>query len=613
MHSKPFNLHFDQQKILERYHSKIDEIDERLVSLKKQSFQYAMIRLVGMLLGLVSIYFYIKTSFILYIFSMVLFFIGFLWGVIRQTNVDQKTDYENRHKAVYENEIKVLKEKQNDYYDGASFIDPHHYNSLDLDLFGPHSLYSIINRCRTHIGINDLAQVFGIKPKREDIENRQESIKELEQKSSWVKVFFAHLRRYKKHDKPLSERVKHSLSRNLDYVSNKPLIFFQKSQPILWIGLIIAWYFNLSPAGNLLIGLFITNLLIVGNFSKKTAAIQRYLTSVNESLFSIHDTVKHILSEDWKSSLLKEYIDPHMTNKGSEAKSILLLNKIINRLDLRLNMFAGTILNGVLLWDIKVLRQLLAWKSTYEQDVYKLIKLVGEMETLNSLANWASNHPHYTYAQINEADFHLVAQDISHPLINYDESVPNHFTKLETEYVSIITGSNMSGKSTFLRTIGINMILAYTGTKVAAKELDTSLVQVVTYMRIKDVLEENVSTFKAELNRVDLILRHLHDQSKCLYLVDEMLRGTNSKDKLNGSIAITKEILNCKGYAMIATHDIKLAEYAASVKEGVQNYYFDIEFEGQDLKFDYKIKEGICTSFNASFLLNQLGLDVQVD
>jgi DNA mismatch repair ATPase MutS len=169
----------------------------------------------------------------------------------------------------------------------------------------------------------------------------------------------------------------------------------------------------------------------------------------------------------------------------------------------------------------------------------------------------------------------------------------------------------MSGKSTFLRTLGINMILSYSGTKVAADKFMTSLVQVVTYMRIKDVLEENVSTFKAELNRVKMMLDLLRSHTRCLFLIDEMLRGTNSKDKLEGSIAITKEILEYEGYAIIATHDLKLAEYGDGFPNEVNNFYFDISFEGKDLKFDYKIKEGICTSFNASFLLNQLGLDVE--
>jgi DNA mismatch repair ATPase MutS len=604
-------LHTDQLQIIDHYRDKADIVEEKISALKRRSFKYAMLRLAGMILFFVSIYFYIKTGFLIFIFSMLASLFGFIWAIVSQSDVDRKQQYEERLLAVYINEINVLSQKSNLYENGAQFVYPHHYHSLDLDIFGEYSLFSLINRCRTHLGILKLSQILSYTPNKEEIDSRKEAIQEMEPLSEWVKIYFAHLFDFKKAQKPITDRVRESLSLDLGYVSSRLLSAYQTIQPYLWIGLGIAYYMDLPSIGSMAIVLFLGNLFVVGHYFKKTTAIQTKLTKVNASLYSIHDAIQHILQQKWESPRIKALTKQHYHQDNRDAKSIYLLHVIINRLDYRLNMFAGTLLNGFLLWDIKVLKQLVKWKSDYEKGIYDLIKLVGEIEAIASLATWAYNHPHYSYPEVKDDYFYLSADKMAHPLIDFEQSVPNDFMINDRDHISIITGSNMSGKSTFLRTLGINMILSYSGTKVAADKFMTSLVQVVTYMRIKDVLEENVSTFKAELNRVKMMLDLLRSHTRCLFLIDEMLRGTNSKDKLEGSIAITKEILEYEGYAIIATHDLKLAEYGDGFPNEVNNFYFDISFEGKDLKFDYKIKEGICTSFNASFLLNQLGLDVE--
>ena len=232
------------------------------------------------------------------------------------------------------------------------------------------------------------------------------------------------------------------------------------------------------------------------------------------------------------------------------------------------------------------------------------------MECLSSLATWSFNHPQYNYPNIHDQYLQIETEGIEHPLIPDNQNVSNDFTLRPADKVSIITGSNMSGKSTFLRTLAINMVLGYTGTKTAASSLSMPIVNIVTYMRIKDALEENVSTFKAELNRISMILEVLKTDKTAFIFIDEMLRGTNSKDKLNGSIGITKKLLSSDTYAMIATHDIKLAELGEK-DDNIANYFFDIDYKNGDLVFDYKLKEGICENFNASFLLGQLGIDTE--
>jgi len=234
--------------------------------------------------------------------------------------------------------------------------------------------------------------------------------------------------------------------------------------------------------------------------------------------------------------------------------------------------------------------------------------IVGSVESVVSFAAWNFNNPENVNAEITESYFDLEGKALVHPLLTNAKAVRNDFFVTKGNFISIITGSNMSGKSTFLRTLGTNMVLGNCGAKVCASELKYSLVSIVTYMRIKDALEENVSTFKAELIRVEKILDLMEASTPVFILADEMLRGTNSNDKLLGSQAIIKRIAEQEVYGVIATHDLDLTEVNVP---GIKNYYFDISFENDELIFDYKIREGICQSFNASFLLRQLGLKVE--
>lgn len=168
----------------------------------------------------------------------------------------------------------------------------------------------------------------------------------------------------------------------------------------------------------------------------------------------------------------------------------------------------------------------------------------------------------------------------------------------------------MAGKSTFLRTIGINAVLAYSGAPVVAESMEISVMHLVTYMRIRDSLNESTSTFKAELDRIMMVLQQVEDKADTLFLLDEMLRGTNSVDKYLGSKAIIEKLIAFKGVGMVATHDLKLAELADTHPGYVKNFHFDIQVHGEDMLFDYLLKDGPCTIFNASLLLRKIGIHI---
>jgi DNA mismatch repair ATPase MutS len=176
--------------------------------------------------------------------------------------------------------------------------------------------------------------------------------------------------------------------------------------------------------------------------------------------------------------------------------------------------------------------------------------------------------------------------------------------------IDLITGSNMAGKSTFLRSVGVNMILAYAGASVCAKKMTVSIAKLMSTMRVADNLAENTSTFYAELKRLKSIIESVINQEKVVIMLDEILRGTNSIDRHTGSSALIKQLIKHNAVALIATHDIELAKLENEFPGNVRNYHFDVQVKGEELFFDYKLKKGICTSLNASLLMKKIGIEL---
>lgn len=600
-------------EVINKYKSKVDQAEGDIGTYQRLSDRYSMIRLAIFILAIPLLYFIIKTNLIVFGFFLIAIIALFVWAVIKQQKFDNLLSEKQALKAINENEIDVIDNHQNLYFNGEEYDIPNHHYTSDLDIFGPHSIFGLINRCRTYYGNQILKSLFLEKPTISDLLAKQEAINELEQETEYrqeiaVKLFSLEgLENYN-----VAESINRQMEMDLSFGQGKLLTVYRKSLPLIWVGIIILYFVNYGVANTLSSVIFIGNLLLVGNFTKRISEVQGRLSNTSNSLKKYIDVLKTIFDKKWSSPLLKSHAE-EFENSSSELplKSLSDLSKIINQLDYRLNLLVAIAGNGLLLWDLGVIYKLANWKNSNTGKIDKIFKHIGFMEAMASLATWAYNNPTYSYPQVSTDYMRIEAVGMEHPLIPKSQNVENDFLLKEQDKVVIITGSNMSGKSTLLRTIGLNMILGYTGTKVAASKLSIPVVSIVTYMRIKDALEENVSTFKAELNRISMILSVLKEKNDAFVLIDEMLRGTNSKDKLNGSIGITKKLLDSKAYAMIATHDIKLAEMGHE-ENRIANYYFDIDYKDGDLVFDYKVKSGICENFNASFLLGQLGIDTEM-
>ncbi len=596
--------------LIEIYQNRILKADHEILEFKSLSFKFSMIRLGIFLSALPLLYFILKTTIVVFLVSFILIIIFFLWVVVKQIKYDKLLVESEAKRAINLNEVNAIQSHENLYYNGENYQIHNHAYTEDLDIFGPYSLYGLINRSRTYFGNQILKDLFLQKPNRDEILKRQEAVEELKNNIDWRQELLVKLFDLKDlHDYNVAEAINNQLSIDMSFAIGSLLTFYRKALPIIWFGIGVLYYFNSGWANTIFTIIFIGNLILTGNFTKHINKIQSKLSNTSNSIKKYIEALETIFKTSWKSkSLIEKSLKFENSKSEMPIRSLAELSSLINKLDYRLNFLVAIVSNGFILWDLRIVAQLHDWKNKNKGKIDKVFYHIGYMEAMSSLATWAYNHPIHDYPSIHSEYLQIEATGMEHPLIPDNQNVDNDFTLNPSDKISIITGSNMSGKSTFLRTLAINMILGYTGTKTASTSMSMPIVSIVTYMRIKDALEENVSTFKAELNRISMILEILKTDKNAFIFIDEMLRGTNSKDKLNGSIGITKKLLKSDSYAMIATHDIKLAELGEQ-EDQIANYFFDIDYADGDLVFDYKLKKGICENFNASFLLGQLGIE----
>jgi DNA mismatch repair ATPase MutS len=373
-----------------------------------------------------------------------------------------------------------------------------------------------------------------------------------------------------------------------------------------------AWY---VPVLSIPLGLILLiNAILV--FSKKLTVdrTDAMLSRVGKTLASYSDAFSKIEENDWKSPYSLALFEKLKSSKHKKFSAELkILSVLVERLEYRRNMFIGGLLNGIMAWDIRQLIAIEDWKKENRELVPKAFDVLASFESLISLSSLNANFPEWCFPEISSGKaYTYTATNLAHPLIPLTQRVSNNYSLRDTNKIDIITGSNMAGKSTFLRTVGINAVLAFAGAPVCADRMEVTVMNLFAYMRIRDSLNESISTFKAELNRLQLLLEVLKNEEKVYFLVDEMLRGTNSVDKYRGSKAVIETLVAKNAVGMVATHDLQLAELENKYPAYIRNFYFDIQIVNGEMLFDYKLKDGECKTFNASILLKQIGIDVEV-
>ena len=533
----------------------------------------------------------------------------FVGLVKKQTKLQRELGYANQLLWVYENEIQLIEHRKNGYQDGETYEDENHPYVSDLDIFGAGSLYALINRCSSREGMDQLAEKLHTASSRETILARQQAIQEVQSHIEATYHFRAEL---KSHGPDQLAMIKDKLSRQLPEelkFTHKPFLrLYTRIAPFLSIGTLLLGSFVGGWTWDLLAAVAIFNFAFNYIHIKFISAVYEGFSGSAAVLSSFANVIRWMEDIQWKSPyILDLFKQEHPETKGSEQ--INQLAGIIQAFDARLNMIVGAVLNIFFVWDLRCSVRLDQWHQTASNDLVHGLQRISDFEELISFATLTQNHPEWIFPEILP-EFGLNTSSMGHPLIPEDKRIPNDYALEQGPTVDIVTGSNMAGKSTFLRTVGINMVLAFAGAPVCAKSFQSSIFSLVTYMRIKDSLNDQTSTFKAELNRLKMILEMVSKVPDSLVLIDEMLRGTNSKDKYQGSKAFIERLITQHTPALFATHDLQLSEMEEDYPQQLRNYHFDIQLSEGEMNFDYKLKNGACRTFNAAILLKQIGLSM---
>ncbi|WP_246269610.1 MutS-related protein [Pedobacter panaciterrae] len=537
--------------------------------------------------------------------------IFFMILVKKQIAVQQELTYAEQLLWVYQNEVNHITSNTNGYSDGERYSNEYHSYSSDLDIYGQGTLFSYINRCNTNNGLNILAENLGRPNGKDVILQRQEAIAEMTEHIDKTFHFRAELQNHKPGQLDvIKDKLEHQLPNQLKFTHNKTLQLYVKIGPFITFGVLILGAIFGGHVWKIfgLVALFNMSLIF---FNLKYINLVYYgFTGGSNLLDSFSGTIKWTEEITWKSTYIKDFFkgnDSDGITNDPVSKQIKQLSSIIKAFDNRLNPFVGFFLNLFLLLDLKCSFDLNKWYIKSSTNLVGGLYRISQFEELISFATLTHNQPDWSFPTIAD-NFNLKGIELGHPLIHERERVVNDFSLGAHPTVDIVTGSNMAGKSTFLRTVGINMVLAFAGAPVCAKEMSLSIFKVLSYMRIKDSLNDHTSTFKAELNRLKMILDAINVSANSFVLIDEMLRGTNSKDKYLGSKVFIEKLIAQSTPALFATHDLQLSEMEADHGDNVRNYHFDIQIAEDEMEFDYKLKHGPCKTFNAALLLKQIGL-----
>lgn len=589
------------------YRQLFEKVKNDESELKKTYSRVSNIRLAAIVLGAVLFYFLLETSLIITVVAWIVILAGFYRLVKYHERLEHTLGLKVTEMQVIENELEFMRSGGSSYSGGEAFINDKHPYSTDLDVFGDFSLFKQINRSRTAAGMRILSSFFLKSQSKEEIEARQQAVKELKEKREWILTFQSAL--YE------TTGTKTELLQGLE---TPPKIKFESIisayRYLKWLVLpVIAatFYFGgIVPGMITLFGITGFHFWLAGQNSKETEPYFDQLRGHSRDLNRYEVAVSVIMEQSWESELLRELAQKLKNEAGDLKNPIRDFQVISKRIDMKNNQFAAFFLYILSPFDLVELIKMRNWIDNHPDFFQVVFETIGGFEALGSLGVYAFNQDNWTFPEIaSDARPTFKASALGHPLIK--ESVCNDFELSTTNRLSLITGSNMSGKSTFLRTIGCNILLAYAGAPCFARNFVlTEGIELFTYMRIRDSLMENASTFKAEIERIRLLLDALIAKPKALLLVDEMLRGTNSEDKLKGSIAFLKKVVDENAFALVATHDLRTTELAVQYPDAIKTYFFEYDSKDGELTFDYDLKEGVCKSFNASELLRRVGLNI---
>jgi hypothetical protein len=527
----------------------------------------------------------------------------FLFLLSRYTDLKAKRNLHKRLTLINADELKIAAGDFHNRPDGSEFQNPKHYYSLDIDLFGTGSFFQFINRTTIKEGTEKFTEHL-LANNISDIKTRQDAIQELANLPIWrqnysgvaggveVKNSAKSIIKWLKAYQPFLSPVHYWCTIAYSLISVAILIFgITEVVSIEFTGYrLLLW---------LIIGLGLTAIYL-----KRINNVAQNTEKAKDTFRQYALLLERIENQEFKSQLLQDQ-QQKIKSEGLKASAIFSkFSKALDALDNRNNLIGAVFGNGFLLTDIRQTYHVEQWITKYGKKVEDWFEVVTFFDAYNSLGNYAFNHPEFSYPEITNESTTISAEGLGHPLLNSKKRVDSDLV-LEEKQFFIVTGANMAGKSTFLRTVALHIVMANVGLPVCAKQSKYKPIKLITSMRTSDSLTDDSSYFFSELTRLKFIVDTVDKDTNYFIILDEILKGTNSTDKAIGSRKFVEKLVKLSATGIIATHDLSLTEIAKEL-EAVKNYYFDADIINDELYFDYMLKQGVCKNMNASFLLKKM-------
>ncbi|SHF65373.1 MutS domain III [Bacteroides luti] len=597
------------EKISNTYKQIIKETQGKLTEVKKKIYRISTIRVLLFIAGVTGVIYFFTAGWLSICGVIACTFVPFLALVKHHNRLFYKKDYLEKKIGVNQQELSAIDYNFSAFDDGKEFINSAHLYSYDLDLFGNNSLFQYINRTSTLFGKNLLADWFNNHLKNKDlIEKRQEAVRELAPELRFRQRFRI-LGLLYKGDISDGEKIKEWAESKSLFKENRflrTLTYIVPAVNFIILALAIAGIVSFNLLGASFVFFVICSMRLSNRITKVQISYGKKL----QILTTYAGLIEMIEKFETKSKALQEVKQMLGKNEKSASVAVNKLAKLMNALDQRNNILVTALLNGFLFWELRQIIKIESWKEEHADKLPVWLKAVGEIDALCSLSTFAFNHPGYNYPVINNKPFALKVTEMGHPLMNRSKCIKNDVDIPKRPYFVIITGANMAGKSTYLRTIGVNYLLACIGSPVCAKEMEIYPAQLITSLRTTDSLTDNESYFFAELKRLKLIIDKLENKEELFIILDEILKGTNSMDKQKGSFALIKQFMSLNANGIIATHDLLLGSLIDHYPEDISNYCFEAEVKDNELNFSYLLKDGVAQNMNACFLMKKMGIAV---
>lgn len=590
------------EQITASYQTLRDKYKTSFESLSAKHRNLSLLRLLVAIAALTFYYVFIATHVQWELYVAIALTIAFIAMMKVHQKISKQRTFIKALEDINADEVTYLTGAGIPFGSGIEFQDDQHAYSSDLDLFGNRSLYQHLNRTSTQMGRQQFSEGLLSAADNESIQNRQHAVAALTPDLASRQDYFA-LGRIANDNKDIYDRLI-KWSEQEETKVPKPLLVLCYILPAILLAAIAMYLFTKQDIYWSIINKVAPVNLLLFYFQFKNIRKAMFSTEkITEMMRSYGAMLAYIESSNFEEPALKALQSKVANTEAHASKALLELGSIFSKLETVQNPFSAFVMNALFLYHVHQLNNLNNWKQKHRKHMQQWLQVIGEMEMLQSMANLKYNNPEFCFPDLNTNN-QISFQSLGHPLINASKRICNDVSFNEERFV-ILTGSNMSGKSTFLRTLGINMVLAGMGAPICATAANLRPMKIFVSMRQSDSLADSESYFFAEVKRLKFIMDQLKGEV-CFVLLDEILRGTNSDDKRSGTIGVIEKIITRNAIGAIATHDLEVCLTTENHPDILTNQCFEVEIINDELVFDYKLRNGICKNKSATFLMKKM-------